>query len=76
MSHFAVSEYFAVGPLAGVLVANDPVDNSDNKLVDDDFVVDAVVASEVGVVVPREVFQSVEQVQFLAQARDRHLGQL
>lgn len=62
MSHFLESECFWVGPLA-TLVVDHPVDNSGNKLVDDDSV-DSVVASGVDAVVPHEVFQYAGQVLF------------
>ena len=63
MSHFLESECFWVGPLA-TLVVDHPVDNSGNKLVDDDSVDSAVVASGVDAVVPHEVFQYAGQVLF------------
>ena len=60
--HFLELEYFAVGPLAVLVVVPARVENSDNKLVDDGSV--DFVASEDAVVVLREVFLYVEQVQF------------
>ena len=62
MSHFLESECFWAGPLA-TLVVDHLVDNSGNKLVDDDSV-DSVVASGVDAVVPHEVFQYAGQVLF------------
>ena len=62
MSHFLESECFWVGPLA-TLVVDHLVDNSGNKLVDDDSV-DSAVASGVDAAVPHEVFQYAGQVLF------------
>ena len=63
MSHFLESECFLAGPLA-TLVVDHPVDNSGNKLVDDDSVDSVVVASGDVAVVPHEVFQYAGQVLF------------